>query len=154
MTIRGQKRLLLLLNLALAGGLAATVALALAMPLDEPPSAGTAGKTPSTAPATIQKLRPRSDYAVIYQKSLRPPLYDAAASAAPTPQLNLKLIGTMLEPDFTRGLFVTASGEQKLVAVGESVDGAEVLAVKDGSATVKYAGQEIVLKVQKKEEGP
>ena len=143
-----------MLNMALAGGVVATVALALAMPLEGPSPTGTGGKAPSTAPAAaVQKLRSRSDYAVIYQKSLRQPLYDAAASAAPTPQLNLKLIGTMLEPDFTRGLFVTGSGEQKLVAVGESVDGAEVLAIKDGAVTVNYAGQQVVLTVQKKE-GP
>jgi len=149
MTIREQKKWLLFLNLALAAAIVVGVGLGLLLPLSGQENAPVVKSAPATNPSGSSKLGPRNEYAVIYRKSLRGALYAAAVSS---PKLSVKLVGTMMDPDFTCGVFVNRSGEQTMVSVGQTIDGAQVVAIHDGSVTLQYGDQTIVLTVQKKED--
>jgi len=100
---------------------------------------------------------PIGDYAVIYRRDLRKPLYDLkptprVKNPPNRPKLTVRLMGTVSEPGFAYGLFRTKSGRDELVAVGQTVDGAQVVAIANGSATLKFHGELITLTSQKKKE--
>jgi len=155
MTIHDCRRLLLGMNIALAVALVGSAAALVALPLE-------AGDADREAPAAERTDQPRArpavgplaDYTVIYRRNLLRPLYDpkpvvkVAAKPKP-PKLPVTLVGTVLEPGFSYGMFKTKDGRTKFVRVGQAVEGAELLAITDKEATVKFGGREIVLKVQK-----
>ena len=102
-------------------------------------------------------VEPLSSFAVIYERPLRKPLYDpapvveAAPPPKPKPKPTFTLIGTVVEPGFTYGMFRTNKGETKLVEIGESIGGAEVTAVTEAGATVLMDGESIEMTVKEKE---
>jgi len=155
LTHRGRRRLLLATNAALAAAILACAAAAVLVPLDAeaPRDNGRAG-APTTAPA-VGAVGPRSAYAVIYGRDLRKPLHDAPppgpAPAPPKPKFLAMLVGTAVEPGFTYGVFRTAGGQDKLVSPGERIEGAELVAVRDGQADIRFNGEIITLKVQPRE---
>ena len=152
-SIRFKKRLLFATSVALAAAAAISAVGLIAWPVESPQAAATS-RPASRRPATTGRAGGLDDYAVIYQRSLRKPLFDAPLPTTviveqPKPQLTIKLIGTAVEPGFTWALFKTKSGEEKLVAPGQSLEGAELIEVSQGSATVRFAGELVTLKVQK-----
>jgi hypothetical protein len=157
MTLRTRSRWLLLLNVALAGGMVAVVACLAWLPLAEYRAGGDAGKPRAGQAGPGKATGPAGNCAVIYETNLRKPLFDPAPVVAqpvappPPPKLEVILTGTAVDPGSTYGLFKLKTGEVKLVSVGELVEGAEVLAIDERSATVKHFGQTITLKVQGKE---
>ena len=102
-------------------------------------------------------LLPLDQYDAIYQKDVRRPLYDPPPVVVPPPvtppppPLTLQLLGTVLEPGFEYAVVRTGMGQEKLMTVGETLDSAELLRLDAATATVRFAGQERTLKVQKKE---
>jgi len=153
MTFRGRKRLLWTVNVALGALTAASVAFALAAPLEVGVPQLVEAKAASGVDAAKDAAPdPLLSYAVIYQRDLRKPLFppkvvEAPRPAAAKPALGVQLVGTAVEPGHTYGFFRDRSGETKLISVGETVDGAEVTAITDGAATVKYHGDLITLRV-------
>lgn len=123
-----------------------------------PSPAGPAAQapTPSSGPNPCASQPANLDrYALIWQRELRKPIFDAPpAAAASRPQLALKLLGTVVEPGYTYGMFTTAKGEQQLVGVGQRIDGAEVKSIEDGSVTVLFGGETLTLKVEKDKNQP
>ena len=99
-----------------------------------------------------------SSYAVVYQRALRKPLYDpkpivVRKAPPPKPKLGVELVGTVVEPGFTYGLFRTKSGRTKLVTVGGEIEGAQLAGVRDGSATLRFNDELITLEVKPKGAG-
>jgi len=99
--------------------------------------------------------RPLEDYAVIWQREVRAKLYEQTvitppAPPPPRPKLDLKLAGTMVEPGFTCATFIDAAGKTHLKRAGETIAGARVKSISDGSVTVIFAGTELTLKVERK----
>ena len=151
MTIRDQKRLLWAINAALAAALVTSALLLTLLPLGvnmQAPSDGTTGRLISS---TVGQTLPLREFAVIYERDLRKPLFDAPPARpieAPPPKLAARLIGTAVEPGFTYGLFKGKDGQTHLVEVGQKIDGAEVLQIAEGTATVLFEGERLQLKVE------
>ena len=100
-------------------------------------------------------MGPLADYAVIYRRDLLRPLYDPkpvvkVVVKPKPPKLPVTLVGTVLEPGFSYGMFRTRDGKTKFVRVGQQIGGAEVLSIADDRVTMKYQGRQVVLAVQKK----
>jgi len=155
LTRHTQRRLLLLANAALVVAIAASLGAAAYLPLS---AVGEMPRTDAASPVaegpSAPRLAPLDTYRVIYQRDLNRPLFDpppapVVRAAPPAPQLTLRLIGTVVEPGFTYGVFRTSGGQEKLVTPGETIDGAEVMAIGDGTATVRSHGRVLELKVEK-----
>lgn len=156
MSSRARKRLLLAANAILAIAIVACVCLCVLLP----PRVKNAkfspkDKTLSAGNKAMGRVGPLELYAVIYERDIRKPLFDpkpirTVKVEPPKPKLTIRLIGTAVEPGFTYGLFRTKSGESKLVSIGQTIGGAEVTAVGEGTATVKFHGELITLKVESK----
>ncbi len=157
--MRTRKRLLWLASLLLVAGLAATVWTTFRLPLASLKAGPDGGDRPSAAgSAAIAARPPLAHFAIIYERSLRKPLFDAppptplAAPPPPAPKLTVTLTGTVIEPGNTYALFKDQGESVKLVGVGETIAGAEVLQITEGSATVRFNGQEMTLTVAKPKE--
>lgn len=92
-----------------------------------------------------------ASYASIYTRPLRKPLYDPTpgaivAAAKAEPKFTGVLTGTIIEPGFTFATFRVPGGEEKVVPVGQSVEGAEVLAITQGEVRIRFNDKEITLK--------
>ena len=147
---RNRKRILWAANFTLALALAASVASAFWRldVLDSPePADRAAAQTPRLG---VSLLRPAREYAVIYQRDLRRPLRDtkgpSSARKAAIPKLNIELIGTAVEKDFSFAMFRTAAGETKTVKLGQSVAGGKVVAIADGVVTLDIQGRRIEIR--------
>jgi hypothetical protein len=153
MTLRTQKRLLWTLNAVLAAAIVGSAAGFLCWPL---PKFDAGPAAPPTAPrAATAKDRPLlSAYAVIYQQDLLAPLWDVVETKAPPPQPAVTLAGTVIQPGFTYALLKNKAGEIKWVAVGQALDGAEVLEIAADSAVIRFGGSTYTLKIQKERSGP
>lgn len=102
-------------------------------------------------------IKPLKEYDVIFTRDLRKPLYDpkpveVVKTPPPKPQLTVDLVGTVLEDGFTYAILKNRSGKTSFVSIGESLDGVEVTKIEKDSATVKFSGESIVLKVANKGE--
>lgn len=125
-----------------------------------PLRSGAADAAPSGAATTRPTLpgdpAPLSSYAAAWSIDLRRSLTDAgkAASSQPgggTNTLPVRLVGTILDPERPRGVFVTTLGQMELRGVGEKAGGVEVLKVDERSATLSISGQPVTIRVEKAE---
>lgn len=145
-------RLLWWANAALCAGILLVLALSF-MPLEAQEAlAGGPQKQPTTqkAQAAAKSL---DHYAVLWQRDLQRPLYDPAPTAAAgpaKPKLQIRLVGTAVEPEYCRGFFDVPGKGTVVAAVGDKVgEGAIVKSIEDQSAVVEYLGEDVSLKVQK-----
>jgi hypothetical protein len=151
--MRNRRRLLWALNGLLAAGTLLGALWAFA-PLDVSQDHATEPLSKSSGLAAVEsEARSADDYAVIYQRNLRKPLFDPTpvsikSAPPPKPKLKATLTGTVLEPGFTYALFIDSKGQQKLVSIGQSVEDAEVLSIRDSEATVRFCGEEMILKAK------
>jgi len=156
-SLRTSKRLLTALSVALAAATAAVVWALLCLPLAvEDPRTQAASPATDETPTAKAPRRHLSDYAVVYERNLLAPLHDPAPAPvakreAPPPKLEATLEGTAVEPGFTYALVRTKDGKTRFVSVGQTVAGAEVVAIGNGQATFSLGGRRVVLKVEKKE---
>ena len=94
---------------------------------------------------------------VIARANLRRPLFDApppVITPPPPAAIPLRLTGTIVEPGFTYATFRTNGGETRMAKPGDVVDGVEVIAVTESSATVRFAGRQSTLAVEKEPRKP
>ena len=151
-----QKRMFNAAAVLLIAGSVACVVVALAMPPVVAVPENSEPRKASRVNFEAGLLSP-DQYEAIYKKDIRRPLYDPPPVvvpppvAPPPPPLTLQLMGTVLEPGFEYAIIRTGAGQEKLMTLGETLDGAELLRVDEITATVRFAGQERTLKVQKKE---
>jgi hypothetical protein len=111
---------------------------------------------PSTGPKAsalpeAPEAGPLASYASIYTRPLRKPLYDPTptaviAAAKAEPKFPGVLTGTIVEPGFTFATFRVPGGDEKVVPVGQVVEGAEVLAITQGEVRIRFNDKEITLK--------
>jgi len=74
----------------------------------------------------------------------------SAAAPAPSPApLAIKLVGTIVESGHSRAAFVEPDGKTRLVGVGQTCGGAQVLRIETDSVTVRYLDKELTLAVPK-----
>ena len=154
-THRSRKRLLVGVYMALAAGFAATFAAALKPSQDMAVDSRGRAPGPSATAADAVDIEAAAAYAMIYQRDVRRPLYDPppVRVAKPTPRqpkLTIQLTGTVIEPGSAMGLFRTSDSRHKFAGVGDIVEGAEVLSVVEGRASVKFEGRMFTLDVPKK----
>ncbi len=157
MNLRQRRRLLLAANVALAAGIVACAAAAVLVPLEgaDAGAQGTVGRVaaPSTQPA--RQARPLAEYAVIWRTNLSGPLFDAPPPPPKPPEpvrLPITLAGTATEEGQAFAFFRTADGRIKTVAVGQTIEGAELLEVQRGSAKLRVGGRIVTLEMPK--DGP
>ena len=152
---------ILWLTSALAFAAAVMVILAAAMlPFDSSSDApAQATSHPKfTAPATQPLfIQPLASFEPAWRVSLRRPLVEPPASTLPAAdaaakpvELAVRLIGTIVDGQHPRGVFMTGLTKVELKSVGEKVGNAEVLAIDDNSATLSYEGRTITLHREKK----
>lgn len=113
----------------------------------EPVRTARAGQGGSSGPSLEQ-------FASVWNRDLRRALVDAAgaADASPTnqgPPVQFRLVGTVVELGHSYAVLIGSAGRMELKALGESLDGAEVTEIRDGSITVRHNGREVVLQVPK-----
>jgi hypothetical protein len=100
-------------------------------------------------------IAPLASFAPAWSRDLRRPLTDAPVLAqqpqAAATALPVRLVGTILDPDRPRGIFVTVRGQMELRGAGEKVGGVDVLRIDERGATVSVGGQPVTLKVEKLE---
>jgi hypothetical protein len=153
MTRQTRKRILLAASAALTAAIVLTAALAM-LPLDTP-AVGGGVKVGGGAPRVAGgELRPANAYAEIGQRNLRQPLHDEpppAPPVAPVVAPSAVLTGTIIDndPAFCYGMFRLANGESKMVGVGETIEGMEIISVGAHSIQAKLNGQVIVVPVLK-----
>lgn len=158
MTPHKRKNILLAASALLGVAIVASIVLGVALPLVPPPSQTITKPRPSGANRQATKPATLDRFAVIYQKDVRRPLFDPKPVVyqppppPPPPKPTAKLVGTVADPGFACAIFRSGSGEDKVVPVGQTYEGIEVLEVKDTEAKVKFAGLPLVLKVEKKVE--
>jgi type II secretory pathway component PulC len=97
--------------------------------------------------------------AEVWGRPYRRPLEDAppvvsqpVVAPVKAPPLNLKLMGTILEPGRERAIFSTAKGVSVLRKVGETVgdtSAAEVVQIARDQVVVRYNGELVTLVLQK-----
>jgi hypothetical protein len=153
MTLRACKRTIWLVNALLVGAIAATVWFALTPPALEgatdPPGDGGDGNRPAAGAASAE---PVERYAVLHRRPLRRPLYDpkpvvVKVERKPPRPFPATLTGTAVDPTFTAAFFQTRRGRTEMVAVGQKIEGAEVLRIGPDSAVIRWHGEEKTVKV-------
>jgi hypothetical protein len=107
---------------------------------------------PSTRP--MQAFVDPQELAQFCQLDLRRPLHDPpppppvlTPPAKPSPPLNIRLSGTIVEPGHSQALIVMPDGTVQLKSVGEDAGNARIKEIGDGSITVDYLGQPTLLTV-------
>ena len=152
MTFRGRRRLLWTLNLGLAAGIVCCLLGAVLLPPGIEMSQPTTKHVDATDLNASSAVKPLSVYVALSSRDLRKPLFDDGTGlrAADKPKLALKLLGTVLDPGRNCGIFLNKSGQTKFIKVGETLDGAEITALNDQTATVLFHGETIILEVSKK----
>jgi hypothetical protein len=157
MTFHARRRLLWTLNWASVCGIALCLGLAFLLPMavDATPASGKAVAKKDAPPVQqTEKVGPLSRYAVVYARDLRKPLFDAPVkeeAKKPKRKLTVTLVGTAVDPGSTYAFFSDAGGKVTMVGVGQKIDGAEVTAVTEGSATLNLDGDPVTLTVAKKD---
>jgi hypothetical protein len=103
---------------------------------------------------------PLASFEPAWAVNLRRPLNDnevitGAVSGATQPSadagVGVRLVGTIVDAQRPRGIFVTPLGQMELRGVGEKTAGAQILRIDERSATLSVAGREVTLRVEKLE---
>ncbi|MDB5320805.1 MAG: hypothetical protein JWN40_2436 [Phycisphaerales bacterium] len=146
--------------LAVAGAVAAILAAAM-LPLstsgDSSSSAVTTARRSTTLPATHPStVPPLASFEPAWRLRLRRPLVDPApaprgavakvAKATRPPSLPVRLIGTIVDGEHPRGLFITGLATVELKGIGDVTGGAKILAIDENTATLSSGGESFVLK--------
>jgi hypothetical protein len=147
--------LLKLVATALACAGAFAVAFAMLSPLEEP-LANAEGQQQQPLLASVNGDDvPLASLATAWSRGLRRPLTDTPGVVSQQQPaaavLPVRLVGTILDPEKPRGIFVTIRGQMELRGAGEKAGGVDVLSVDERGATISVAGKSVALKVEKLE---
>jgi hypothetical protein len=157
MSIAHKRMLLWMLSVTLIMGAAALMAYVLLYPPPPPqPVAGDTGP-PLVLEAADETAIALSAFEGIWALQLRRPLYDppppapppAPAPPPPPPPPAIHLMGTIVEPSHTIGIFVLQGGKMELRRAGEKAGDVEIVKVEAERATILHHGREIVLEIAK-----
>jgi hypothetical protein len=141
--------------LAIAGAVAAVLAAAL-WPLSLPTEASVipSARVPATSTtARSSAIPPLASFEPAWRLRLRRPLTDpppaaraVTAKSVKRPTLPVRLIGTIVDGEHPRGLFMSGLSTVELKGVGEVAGGAKILAIDENSATLSYGGESFTVK--------
>jgi hypothetical protein len=149
------KLLLWIITATAAGGAVVAIATSLLLPLE--PSTETSGVSPSHAPKNIAgsptpAVPPLESFAPAWRLPLRRPLVDPPApvvvdadKTAQPAALAVRLIGTIVNGQHSRGVFLTGLSTVELKSIGDTVGGASVLSIDSNSATLCFQGETVTL---------
>ena len=114
-----------------------------------------AAKAPTTnpqAPLSLKEFEPH------WNKPLRRPIFDPPPVVIPPPKkevpppLNVRLVGTIIEPGETVAMLANARNSLEFKKVGDSWGAGKLLAtitaIENSRVTIQYAGETIVLTMQ------
>lgn len=161
MQVARVKSMLWLTAVMAVGGAAAAVWFGFFAPLSPPAEstepAAAAPRMASTLPSNRSAaLPPLASFEPAWRLRLRRPLVDppapaprvaVKASKATKPQgVNVRLIGTIVDGEHPRGLFISGLAAVELKGVGDVTGGAKILAIDENSATLSYNGNSFTLK--------
>ena len=157
LALKTRRRVLVLLNAALLAFIALAIAWAA---MAQPQQKKIAVAKVQTRPADVEKsetnIKPLSFYLSIVKKPLRKSFVDAPkaattpiVSAARKASFRANLIGTAIDEGGMYAIFLSNSGEETLVTIGETIEGAELIKVEDHSATLKLNNELMVLELPK-----
>lgn len=156
MTLRTQTRLMWMLDVGLALVTVAVGAGLALWPVGQ--SSRAMAVRPATAPsapgAAPRQKPPLSAYAALSGRDFQQPLFDAPLESRPVPKPTVTLAGTVIQPGNTFALLKTKAGQVQWAAVGQTVEGAEVLEITADSVKIKVAEDTYTLKVEKQGAGP
>ncbi len=141
--------------LASTGVIAWTLIIPCAVDIDNP-------KDRSASPATLASPTPGASTTLptvaelnaVAKRPWQRPLYDPKPVVAPppppkpVPPFTAKLTATIIEPGRSVAIFVTREGETAFCTVGQQIAEAEVVAVKQNAAELKYHGKPLHLTVK------
>ena len=152
MHVRRVRITLWLLAVALTGASVVTVILGAALPYvkaEAPPTsnidAHQADKGHESPAIAL------SAFARLWDVNLRRPLYDSPTPAKTLPKpkppapLNMRLVGTMIEPGHSMAMFITKGGRIELRRVGQTVAQAKVVTIQADRVKLMYHGREHTL---------
>src|SRR6185437_1799619 len=101
-------------------------------------------------------IPPLASFESAWQLPLRRPLVDPpapapAAADAPAKPAGpaIRLIGTIVDSQHPRGIFMIGLTSVELKSVGDAVGGAKVLAIETNSATLAFEGKTVILRREK-----
>ena len=105
-------------------------------------------------PRTEAAVPPLASFERAWQLPLRRPLVDPPPPAAVTaravkPGLGVRLIGTIVDGQRPRGVFMVGLANVELKSVGEKAGGAEIVAIDDNTATLTFQGETVILAVRR-----
>jgi hypothetical protein len=148
-------RLLLKLTTALGAAGAAVVWAVAALPMDVSAPAGQIAQTPVAPSVSKIALPPLEEFEPAWRSPLRrpltdpPPLVAAAPAPARPPNLMVRLVGTIVDGQRPRGVFLVGLASIEVKGVGEKAGGAEILRIGENDAALSFAGETFVLKREK-----
>lgn len=149
-------------SVATCCALAATVATVVwgIRPMSAPPEKSTSGDSVSTTSANVNEKRApaRGDFAKLWDRRLRRPLYDPPPpkpEVKQLPPLRVELLGTILEEANSMALVRSDKGSVEYKRVGDSVGPAEgaakLVEIAADAIIVERAQERVTLKVNSKD---
>jgi hypothetical protein len=159
MKVARVRSILWLVTALAAAGAAMAVAGVALLPLESSADAPSQPAARGHAAGTSEQARavpPLASFAPAWQLPLRRPLVDpplpapvATDKPAKPPGLAVRLIGTIVDGQHPRGVFMTGLTLVELKRVGDVVAGARVLAIDSNAAILSYEGETVVLHREK-----
>jgi hypothetical protein len=155
MHIARTRTLLWLTSVAAVALAALAIVAAVRMPLatDDVLARATPSALPSTQTSRPSALPPLASFAPAWKLRLRRPLVDppppvrlASAKSPKRAKPAIRLIGTVVDGKQSKGLFMTGLTTIEFKAVGQTIAGAQVLAIDDNTATLSTGGDPFILK--------
>jgi hypothetical protein len=151
--------MLLTTNAALIAGIALLIVWAAAgLPAASPPPPPQAEARRPDADNQGRETKPLEYYLTAAQTPLRKSLVEPPPAPAPAREtsqpsvpLNVRLVGIAMDSDVAYGVFVDASGAEVLLAVGETVNEAELVRVSNDSVTMKHHNELVRLELPDRE---
>jgi hypothetical protein len=95
-------------------------------------------------------------FADVAKINLRQPLFDMNVSSqlreaetiesrGSRPAVNL--VGTILEPGHSMGIFISAAGKTELKTIGEEIDGSKIISIRPATATLIWNNEQVVVAI-------
>lgn len=156
MNIRRIKRALCILAIALTGGGVSIVMLSLWLPYDQSAAYVVDEPIAVTDKPDIPLQPALQDFVSIWDRDLRPPLFDPPVESTPevttgtktviAARPQLRLIGYTVETDYALAILMGQEGTVEFIAVGDELDGVTVVSITSAGVLLDHNGDEYTLK--------
>lgn len=150
MNVRTMRLILWLATAACVAAGTLGVCLAALLPLEQPETSEARRTNQLAAMTEPDSAAPLSAFAAVWDRDLRPPLYDAPVDSPPPPAAPgvvvpampaVHLAGTVFEPGHSLALFRVDAGKTEFKSVGDEIAGMKLLEVRDDGVVVKWNGE-------------